>query len=116
MIDPAFLSKYLLETFKDLKVVNAWGETSFFYNPGNLKPRGKYFCTLKEKNGENDKASSLNREGVFRLNFGISKVQFLELFGDIPARPTKGGVIAGSYDFTKLDTLYPHPVYGWMWI
>lgn len=89
----------------------------FFYNPNNLSPRGTYFCTIKENDGENDKASALHRDKVFRFNFGITRPTFLKLFGTVPTRPSKGGVINGSYDFTKLDTLYPHPVYGWMcWV
>lgn len=116
-ISPAFISKYLLEKFKDLIIINSWGETSFFYNPNNLSSRGTYFCTIKENDGENDKASALGRDTIFRFNFGITKPTFLELFNNVPKRPPKGGIIDGSYDFTQLDTLYPHPVYGWMcWV
>jgi hypothetical protein len=117
MINPTFISHYLLKTFNDLNTVNAWGEISFFYNPRNQKPRGTYFCTIKEHDGENDKASALHRKDTFRLSFGISKPSFLRLFGSIPRRPSKGHTIQGLYDFTQLDTLYPHPIYGWMcWV
>lgn len=116
-INPAFISNYLLEAFKDLVVMNSWGETSFFYNPNNLEPRGTYLCTIKENDGENDRASALHRDNTFRFNFGISKPTFLELFNSIPSRPPKGGIITGAYDFTELDILCPHPVYGWMcWV
>ncbi|MFA6915313.1 MAG: DUF6194 family protein [Parachlamydiales bacterium] len=116
-ISPSFISNYLLTNFADIVVINSWGETSFFYNPGNLSPRGTYFCTIKDHDGENDKASALHRDNFFRLNFGISKLSFLELFKSIPKRPPKGGIITGTYDFTEPDTLYPHPVYGWMcWV
>ncbi len=116
-ISPAFISNYLLGAFDDLVIINSWGETSFFYNPKNLSPRGTYFCTIKENDGENDKASALHRDKVFRFNFGITRPTFLKLFGTVPTRPPKGGVINGSYDFTQLDTLCPHPVYGWMcWV
>jgi hypothetical protein len=114
---PSSISKYLLDVFKDLVIINSWGETSFFYNPNNLYPRGTYFCTIKESDGENDKASALDRDNTFRFNFGITKPTFLKLFNNVPKRPTKGGVINGSYDFTQIDTLCPHPVYGWMcWV
>lgn len=116
-ITAAFISNYLLKTFNDIVIINSWGETSFFYNPNNLSSRGTYFCTIKENDGENDKASALHRDKVFRFNLGITRPTFLELFGNVPKRPPKGGVINGSYDFTQLDTLYPHPVYGWMcWV
>lgn len=116
-VSPASISDYLIKSFHDLTIINSWGETSFFYNPDHLSPRGTYFCTIKENDGENDKASALYRDHVFRFNFGIAKTTFLDLFGRIPSRPSKGGVIHGSYDFTQLDTLCPHPVYGWMcWV
>lgn len=88
-----------------------------FYNPGGKLPRGVYFATLKEKDGENDQASNLDRGGVFRLNIGTSKPLFQERFGTPPARPKKGGTVEGPWDFTALNTLMPHPVYGWMsWV
>ncbi len=116
-ITPSTISELLLTKFEDLRVIDSWGETSFFYNPDNLGPRGTYFCTIKEKNGENDRASELDRKDVFRFNFGVSKSTFLELFTSIPKRPLKGQFIEGPYDFIELDSLTPHPVYGWMcWV
>ena len=98
-------------------MVEAWGETSLFYNPGNQLPRGVYFATVKSKDGENDRASNLDRESVFRLNIGTTKPLFLERFGPPPPRPAKGMHIEGNWDFTALDRLTPHPVYGWMsWV
>lgn len=96
---------------------SSWGETALFYNPGRLLPNGVYFCTLKEKNGENDTASALDREDVYRLSIGIGAQRYEQLFGSRPKRPAKGGIIATGHDFTALDVLMPHPVYGWMsWV
>jgi hypothetical protein len=54
---------------------------------------------------------------VFRLNIGISKLTYRSLFGPQPARPAAGGVVDTGHDFTVLDQLLPHPVYGWMsWV
>lgn len=104
--------------------MSAWGETSLFYNPQNLFERGTYCVTFKEKDGANDSASALNREEVdFRMNFKINKETFLSRFQEtsLPKRPPKGHVIqlqsGSAYDPTVLDTLIPHPVYGWMgWV
>ncbi len=116
-MNPDDLVKILQSKYAGISVVNAWGETSLFYNPGNTLPRGVYFATIKEKDGDNDKASHLNREGIYRLNMGTSKLLFFERFGKPPARPSKGGVIKGDWDFTEVDQLTPHPVYGWMsWV
>jgi hypothetical protein len=116
-ITPVIIAEYLLKTYPGLSTINTWGEISFFYNPDGMRPRGTYFCTIKEKDGENDKASGLNRENTFRFNFGISKDTFIKVFGKPPRRPSKGGVVEGPYDFMKTDILQPHPVYGWMnWV
>jgi hypothetical protein len=55
---------------------------------------------------------------VYRVSFGLSRTTFVELFGDVPARPPKGGVVAlPDHDLTALDQLMPHPVYAWMsWV
>lgn len=116
-LTPTLVIDALLSKFDGVTVVEAWGEKSLFYNPGRRLPRGVYFATVKEKDGENDKASSLDRDDIFRLNVGTTKSLFLERFGPPPPRPGKGGVIEGPWDFTTLDTLMPHPVYGWMsWV
>jgi hypothetical protein len=95
----------------------SWGETSLFYNPGNALPNGVYFCTIKDKNGDNDKSSGLDREGVFRLSIGVGKAAYAATLGKPPARPSKGGIIDTGHDFTVCDVLMPHPIYGWMsWV
>ena len=39
------------------------------------------------------------------------------MFGSIPKRPCKGGIVDMQYDFTIIDKIIPHPVYAWMgWI
>jgi hypothetical protein len=95
----------------------AWGETSYFYNPGLRFERGTYFATIKQKDGENDRRSGLDRSGIWRLNMGVSKESFASLFGILPARPGKGQTVEGPWDFWETDRITPHPVYGWMsWI
>ena len=116
-MDSSSIAKYIVGTFADIRPVAAWGETSFFYNPGRKLPRGIYFATIKDKDGDNDCASNLQRPGVYRLNIGISKQTYRALFGPQPARPAAGGVVGTGHDFTVLDQLLPHPVYGWMsWV
>ena len=111
---PDQLQNRITAAFPNVVPKASWGETSFFVNPNNILPSGAYFATLKEKDGENDKASSLDRDGIFRLNFGPGKLAYESLFGAKPARPTKGEIISGTWDFTELDQLMPHPIYGWM--
>lgn len=116
-IEKGLLYHHLLSNFKDLVAIQSWGEDALFYNPGGKKPRGIYFCTFKEKDGPNDKASELNRGGIYRFNVGISKQDYTLMFGSVPKRPSKGGVIETGHDFRQINVITPHPVYGWMhWI
>jgi len=116
-MDPDEIIDSLVNKYPDIKVIYAWGETSLFYNPNLRLPRGIYFATIKQKNGENDRASDLDREGIFRLSTGTSKEIFFEAFGQPPPRPSKGCTVKGDWDFTAIDQLMPHPVYGWMsWV
>jgi hypothetical protein len=111
------ITEYINRTYADIHPLSAWGETSFFYNPDRKLARGIYFATIKEKDGRNDRASNLDRNDVFRLNIGISKRTYRSLFGPQPSRPLAGGVGDTGHDFSVLDQLIPHPVYGWMsWV
>ena len=119
--DDALTADALIEkisaSFGGLAPQRTWGEFTFFYNPGRLLTRGTYFCTIKEKDGENDRASELNRPGVYRLNLCLPKGDYFDRFGPLPDRPGKGGVVDGGWDFTALNRLGPHPVYAWMgWV
>lgn len=106
-----------LETLEGTVLVSSWGERGIFYNPGGKLKRGVYVLTVKEKDGENDRSSRLDREGVYRVNLGLRRETFRRLFGPLPQRPPKGGVVDMPCDFSGLDQLLPHPVYAWMgWV
>ena len=108
---------YCLKNLKGTILIETWGERAVFYNPGNTLKKGVYVLTIKEKDGENDKASGLNRKNIFRVNLGLRKETFIKLFGEIPARPAAGKTVDMNYDFEKTDEILPHPVYAWMgWI
>ncbi|WDE95775.1 DUF6194 family protein [Lentisphaera profundi] len=114
---PALIIEQVLSEFEGVIPKSTWGETSLFYNPGKVLPNGVYFCTIKEKNGDNDKASALDRAGIFRLSMGVSKASYKLRFGDQPKRANKGGIVDTRDDFEKLNSLMPHPIYGWMsWV
>jgi uncharacterized protein DUF6194 len=120
-MNEAEITRYISDAFSGIEVQVAsredgspeiaWGDTFFFYTPGRDIPADRKFpfATIVTKDyGEFDCASDLNRPGVFRLNVGVSKQTFTALFG--VAKPE-------DYDFTALDKLMPHPVYGKMhWV
>ena len=82
----------------------AWGDTFFIYDPDRTfeGTRRFPFATIVTKDyGEFDNKSNLDRPGVFRLNIGVSKKTFASMF------PSEAG-----HDYTSLDVVMPHPVYG----
>ncbi|MEE9392372.1 MAG: DUF6194 family protein [Planctomycetota bacterium] len=94
-----------------------WGETSFFYNPGQAMAHGVYFCTIKEQDGVNDQSSDLDRPGIYRVAIGLRPNSYAGLFGEKPKRPAKGHIVDTGHDFALVDELMPHPVYAWMnWV
>ncbi len=108
---------YCLKNLEGSILVESWGEKGIFYNPDHRLKRGVYILTVKEKDGDNDKGSNLNRPGIYRVNLGIRTNSFIRLFGAVPKRPKAGGIVEMKYNFTAIDTLLPHPIYGWMgWI
>ena len=108
---------YCIKNLKGTVLIETWGEKAVFYNPDNILKKGVYVLTIKEKDGENDKASGLDRKDIFRVNLGLRKETFIKLFGIIPARPAAGKTVNMNYDFKNTDEILPHPVYAWMgWI
>jgi len=121
------ITDYVRSTFADIDVLiaskennappTAWGDRFFYYQPANAKvdPHRFPFATIVTHDYAGfDESSNLNRPGVFRLNVGVGKETFAQLFG--PAASTPHGV-AGTYDFAALDQLLPHPAYGRMhWV
>ncbi len=111
-MDESTITNYILGAFPGVRPATVWGDTFFFYNPDPDRPDEIYFATLKTADDDYDTASDLNRPGVFRLNIGIGKESFFGLFPERPARPGPERAFDSHYDFTALDQLLPHPVYG----
>ena len=108
-MDQAGIGKYILDKFDGVNVITDSGNSFFFYDPDNKIP----FVTIVTNN-EYDDLSDLDRESVYRLNIGISKQTYQTLF----RTETDDGVEVPhneGYDFTTLDKLMPHPVYGRMY-
>ena len=95
-----------------------YGERSIFYNPGRAAPLGTIVASIKDRDGPNDKAAELSRDGVFRFAFQIGHHEYVGRFGAVPPRPEKGQAVdVGRFDVTRLGELAPHPVYAWMrWV
>ena len=115
------ISQSITATFEGVDVVVASGDSFFFYNPDSTIPPDHRFPFVTLVTSDiNDQFSHLNRPSAFRLNIGIGKQTFRSLFGD-PARSSgrDSAEISGEnfsdYDFTALDQVMLHPVYGRMY-
>lgn len=89
-------------SLENVQKSEAYGYLFYFYSDDHRMP----FLTIANSDNDYDKVSNLNREGVFRVNLGIRKETFAELF---PNNPEGGDV---TYDFTILNTFLPHPDYA----
>ena len=83
----------------------------FFFDPDHMFP----FATVVT-NDRYDQASDLDRPGVYRLNIGVGRDSWVARFGE-PTKRVQGEYGLGSgtdteWEFTALDTVMPHPVYG----
>ena len=112
------LSRYLTEKLKGVDVVTDSGNSFFFYNPDpNVPPDHRFPFVTLVTNDAYDQFSNLNRPSVFRLNIGVGKQTYRTLFGSTKQPAGEDGAAdsddtAGAYDFTGLDQVMPHPVYG----
>ena len=61
------------------------------------------FVTIGHSDNDFDKVSHLDRDGVFRINIGISRETFASLLGDSNAE---------NIDYAVLDVFLPHPHYA----
>ena len=94
--DAGAITRFITETYPDTVVATAMGGTFFSCNEQSWPN----FATITTGDDFDD-ASDLGRDGVFRLNLGVTGATFRRLVGDI-AEP----------DPTALDTLIPHPLYA----
>jgi len=117
------ISRYIVETFAGVDVVTDRGNSFFFYNPDSAVPPDHRFpfATLVT-NDLYDQFSNLDRPSICRLNIGVSKQTFHTIFGD-PAHSAgedsaeNDGENVSDYDYTVMDQVMPHPLYGRMfWV
>jgi hypothetical protein len=76
-----------------------FGYIFFFVGDDHRLP----FVTIGHSDNDFDDVSNLNREGVFRINIGISKATFASLLTDADSE---------DIDYSVLDVFLPHPHYA----
>lgn len=76
-----------------------FGYTFFFVGDDHRLP----FVTIGHSDNEFDAVSRLDRDGVFRINIGVSRQTFDVLLGDYDDE---------VIDYSVLDVFLPHPHYA----
>jgi len=102
---------YITQKFNNINVIDVDGDLFFMHNGNDKMP----FATIVVKDNEYDNVSKLDREGFFRLNIGVDTRTFMSMFEGVTEKKGIGAYLDSGIDFTKEDTLFPHPVYGSMY-
>lgn len=76
-----------------------FGYSFFFVGDDHRLP----LVSISDSDNEYDKVSNLDREGVFRVNIGISRPTFQSMFADANSE---------NIDYSVLDVFLPHPEYA----
>ncbi len=117
-MDETAVIRHITETFDGIDLLQASGDSYFYYDPNRDVPHDRRFPFATLVTGDRyDQASDLGRPGVYRLNIGLTRDTYRTLFGPPPRYPVTGDVIETGQDFAALDQVMPHPVYSPMfWV
>jgi hypothetical protein len=75
-----------------------YGYKFFFVSDDHMLP----FVTIANSDNDYDSVSNLSRDGVFRINIGVSRATFDSLVNSD----------AENIDYSVLNTFLPHPEYA----
>jgi hypothetical protein len=92
------IEQYITAQLPNITKLESFGYTFYFYGTDQVLP----FVTFAASDNEQDNVSHLNRDGVFRVNIGVSKNTYNELFKDVKT----------EWDYTILNSFLPHPHYA----
>jgi len=86
-------------TMDNVQQEENFGYLFFFVGDDHRLP----FVTIGYSDNEFDTVSNLNRDGVFRINMGVSRETYTSLLSESNSE---------NVDYTVLDTFLPHPHYA----
>jgi hypothetical protein len=117
-MEQAQVHRAILDELGTVDVVEASGDSFYFFDPGDGRPVDQRFpfATLVTGDLLVD-GSNVSKPGVFRVAAGVSGSTFRSLFRE--GEPEASGAAAGpgADDPLELDRIKPHQVYGRMhWV
>ena len=107
------MKRYVCEAFDGVRVAEAAGDAFLLYDPAGDLPAERQLPFATIVTGDHyDGVSELDRPGAYRLNIGLTKATYTELFGAAPTRRDADGVLETGYHYAAVDTVMPHPIYA----
>jgi hypothetical protein len=103
----------LLRDYHGVRALEAQDDFFYLYDPAaDLPPeRQQPFATIVT--GDHyDKVSRLDEPGTWRLNLGLTKATYVELFGPVPTERDADWVLDTGQDYAARNTLMQHPFYA----
>lgn len=92
------IEQYIVEHLPNAQKAEHFDYTFFFYGSDHILP----FVSIAKSDNEYDSVSNLNRDGIFRINIGVSRDTFNKLLFDSKK----------DWNFTELNCFMPHPHYA----
>ncbi|AOS64048.1 DUF6194 family protein [Actinoalloteichus hymeniacidonis] len=112
-MDATALRNHICESFEGVAMMENAGDSFFAYDPDGDLPAQRWFPFATIVTDDNyDTASRLHRPDTYRINIGLSKTDYTARFGKAPTERDENGMFVTEFDYTALDLLMPHPVYG----
>jgi hypothetical protein len=88
-----------IESLENVQRTENYGYIFYLIGDEQMLP----FVTIANTDNDYDNVSNLNRQGVFRINIGVSRATFDSLIPESLPDPI---------DYTILNTFLPHPDYA----
>jgi hypothetical protein len=88
-----------IESLENVQQTENFGYKFYFVGDDHMLP----FTTIANTDNDYDSVSNLNREGIFRINIGVSRATFDSLIPKSTSEPI---------DYTTLNKILPHPDYA----
>ena len=86
-------------TLDNVQRVENFGYSFFFVGDDHRLP----FVSIADSDNDFDSVSNLGRDGIFRINIGVSRETFESLLADSSTE---------NVDYSVLDVFLPHPHYS----
>jgi hypothetical protein len=112
--DAESLCAALVRELSGVVITRDGGDSYLYYDPdGVTDPANRFaFATIMTTDAY-DGASALGRdEHTYRVNLGIGRGPYEDLFGRAPREAAGHRVIDTGHDYTRTDSVLPHPFYA----